>query len=87
MTDGHGKTVIRLMLVGPDESAPALFSRDGVIGFGDPRMVAELNFIITNIVFAQPGEYRLQIFGNEELLMERRLYVAGPPPGAMPPSE
>jgi len=50
-------------------------------------MVAELNFIITNIVFAQPGEYRLQIFGNEELLMERRLYVVGPPSGAMPPSE
>ena len=87
MTDGHGKTAIRLTLVGPDESAPALFSRDGVIEFGDPRMVAELNFIITNIVFAHPGEYRLQILGNDELLMERRLYVVGPGPEGMPPSQ
>jgi hypothetical protein len=87
MTDGHGKTAIRLMLVGPDESAPPLFSRDGVIEFGDPRMVAELNFIVTNISFATPGEYRLQILGNDELLMERRLYVVGPPADGEPPAE
>ncbi len=87
MTAGHGKTTMRLTLVGPDESAPPLFSRDGVIEFGDPRMVAELNFFITNVSFPQPGEYRLQIFGNEELLMERRLYVVGPPPGIAPSEE
>ena len=89
MTDGHGKTSIRLMLVGPNESDPPVFSRDGVIEFADPRMVAELNFIVTNVAFPQPGEYRLQIFGNDELLMERRLYVVGPaaqmggPPSSM----
>jgi hypothetical protein len=77
MTDGHGKTMIRLTLIGPDESAPPLFSREGVIEFGDPRMVAELNFVIANLSFPRPGEYRLQIFGNDELLMERRLYVIG----------
>lgn len=81
MTNGHGQTAIRLTLVGPDESAPPLFARDGTIEFTDPRVVAELNFIVTNVSFPQPGEYRLQIFGNEELLMERRLYVVGPPPG------
>jgi hypothetical protein len=77
MTDGHGKTMIRLTLIGPDEAAPPLFSREGVIEFGDPRMVAELNFVIANLSFPRPGEYRLQIFGNDELLMERRLYVIG----------
>jgi len=87
MTNGHGQTTIRLTMIGPDESAPPLFSREGMIEFGDPRMVAELNFVIANLSLPRPGEYRLQIFGNDELLMERRLYVlgAGAPPS--PPSD
>lgn len=87
MTNGHGKTTIRLTVVGPDESAPPLFSREGMIEFADPRMVAELNFVITNLSLPRPGEYRLQLFGNDELLMERRLYVlsVAPPPHAPPP--
>ncbi len=89
MTNGHGKTQIRLTLVGPDESQPPLFSREGMIEFVDPRMVAELNFALANISFPKPGEYRLQLFGNDELLMERRLYVLavgakGPPQGPSP---
>lgn len=83
MSNGHGKTRIRLTLVGPDENRPPLFSREGVIEFSDPRMVAEINFALVNITFPSPGEYRLQILGNDELLMERRLYVIGLPP-AMP---
>ncbi|HSW46594.1 MAG TPA: hypothetical protein VLM89_13600 [Phycisphaerae bacterium] len=84
MTNGHGKTEIRLAMVGPDEAAPPVFSRDGIIEFADPRMVAELNFVIGNISFPQPGEYRLQILGNDELLMERRLYVVGMNPPEAP---
>jgi len=89
MTNGHGKTRIRLTLVGPNESQPPLFSREGMIEFVDPRMVAELNFALANISFPEPGEYRLQIFGNDELLMERRLYVLAmgaknPPHGPAP---
>ena len=89
MTNGHGKTRIRLTLVGPDESQPPLFSREGMIEFVDPRMVAELNFGLANISFPKPGEYRLQLFGNDELLMERRLYVLAmgaksPPQGPSP---
>ncbi|HOW73214.1 MAG TPA: hypothetical protein PKY77_21665 [Phycisphaerae bacterium] len=84
MSNGHGKTRIRLTLVGPDESQPPLFSREGVIEFSDPRMVAEINFALVNITFPTPGEYRLQILGNDELLMERRLYVIGLPPSMSP---
>lgn len=91
LTNGHGKTQIRLTLIGPNESKPAIFSREGTIEFIDPRMVAELNFGLANVTFPEPGEYRLQLFGNDELLMERRLYVLamkakgpqqGPPPEA-----
>jgi len=80
LTNGHGKCKIRITLVGVDESQEALFSKEGVIEFHDPRAVAELNFSIANLKFPQPGEYRLQIFGNDELIAERRLYVRQVPP-------
>ncbi len=85
LTNGHGKTRIRLTLIGPDESQPSIFSREGAIAFADPRMVAELNFSVANLTFAKPGEYRLQLHGNDELLMERRLYVMAMPGPASPP--
>ena len=75
LTNGHGKTRIRLSLVTGSEDQSTLFSKEGVIEFNDPRAVAELNFQLNNLKFEEPGEYRLQLFGNDELLMERRLYV------------
>lgn len=82
LTDGHGRTRIRLMIVPAEGGGQTLFSGEGVIEFTDPRMVAELNFAIANLTFPAPGEYRLQVYGNDELLMERRLDVLqiGPPP-------
>lgn len=82
MTEGRGKTRVRLRLVRSDEAETEIFSREGTIDFGDPRVVAELNFTINNVVFQSTGEYRLQVYGNDELLKERRLYVQGvPTPG------
>jgi hypothetical protein len=46
-----------------------------MIEFANPRVVAELNFTVANLTFHEPGEYRLQVYGNNELLAERRLYV------------
>jgi len=83
LTEGRGKTRIRLRLIHSDNTETEVFSREGTIEFADPRVVAELNFTINNIVFESSGEYRLQVFGNDELLKERRLYVQGPP--ANPP--
>jgi hypothetical protein len=84
LTNGHGKTTIRLSLVGLDETAPALFNNQGTIDFRDPRAVVELNFGLGNLNFPTPGEYRVQVYGNEQLLAERRLYLMhiqqGPPP-------
>ncbi len=75
LTDGHGKSRIKLMLVGADEKQPPLFSGEGTIEFADPRVVAELNFRLNNVTFPHPGEYRFQVYANDELLMERRLHV------------
>lgn len=78
MTNGHGPTRIRLVLVHADDTKPPLFSQEGTIEFKDPRIVAELNFTINNLTLPEAGEYRLQVYGNDELLSERRLYVLGP---------
>ncbi|MBN1512629.1 MAG: hypothetical protein JXB13_11500 [Phycisphaerae bacterium] len=75
LTDGHGKVKIRLTLVGTNESNPPLFSGEGMIEFRDPRVVAELNFRLNNVTFPAAGEYRFQVYGNDQLLMERRLHV------------
>jgi hypothetical protein len=61
--------------VGANEGDPPLFSGEGTIEFPDPRVVAELNFGLRNVGFPHPGEYRFQVYANEELLMERRLHV------------
>jgi hypothetical protein len=75
MTDGYGVTRIKLMLAHADEKKEPLFSQEGTIDFKDPRVVAELNFAINNLVFHEAGEYRLQVYGNDQLLGERRLHV------------
>jgi hypothetical protein len=75
LTDGYGKTRIKLTLVHADEKREPLFAQEGVIEFSDPRIVAELNFTINNLTFHEPGEYRLQVYGNDMLLSQRRLHV------------
>lgn len=89
LTDGRGKTRIRLCLISAEEEQP-LFSQEGTIQFMDPRVVAEINFGIRNLQIPHPGEYRVQVYANDELLSERRLHVLGlqpagpsmPPPGS-----
>lgn len=75
LTEGRGNTTIRLSLVSSDDEAQVLFSQEGVIQFADPRVVAEINFGIRNLTIPRPGEYRVQVHANNELLGERRLHV------------
>ena len=86
LTDGRGNVRIKLALAGEEENLPPLFSGEGMIHFADPRVVAELNFQLSNVAFPKAGAYRFQLFANDELLMERRLLVIqGGPPTTEPP--
>ncbi len=87
LTNGHGNVRIKLALAGEDDNLPPLFSGEGMIHFADPRVVAELNFQLSNVTFPKAGAYRFQLFANDELLMERRLLViqGGSPPPEMAP--
>jgi hypothetical protein len=79
ITDGHGKTPIKLRLVDVDESRPPIFEGEAVLDFPDPLVVAEGVFVHAGPVFPEPGEYRLQLLGAGMLLRERRLQVLPPP--------
>lgn len=91
LTEGRGNTRIRLTLVSSADEQQVLFTQEGTIQFADPRVVAEINFGLRNLSIPQPGEYRVQIFANDELMAERRLHVLGirpmPTPGSPTPPE
>jgi hypothetical protein len=75
LTDGRGNMPIRLQLVDVNEAEEPLFVHDGEVAFADPRMVSEVVFIGQGIQFPHPGEYRLQLFANNEFMTERRILV------------
>jgi hypothetical protein len=81
ITNGHGKTPVKMRLVDVDETHDPVFEEETVIDFPDPLTVAELTFVRHGTVFPAPGEYRLQLFGAGQPLKERRIQVM-PPPGA-----
>lgn len=78
LTDGRGEFPVELELVDVDELREPIFKTEQPIQFHDPRIMAELVFLATNIQFPEPGEYRLKLFANQEFMIERRIVVGGP---------
>jgi hypothetical protein len=76
LTDGRGRTAIELRLVLVDQEGDQDVARaEGEIDFTDPQMVVEIDMILRGLVFPKAGEYRFQLLGAGEMLMERRLVV------------
>jgi hypothetical protein len=75
ITNGHGQTPMKLRLVDANEEQEALFETETSLLFSDPLVVIEVAFTAANVVFPEPGEYRLQLFGAGHPLRERRLHV------------
>lgn len=82
-TDGHGKTPMRLQIVDANEERQPIARLEVEADFGDPRMTLELDLVIANLTFPAAGEYRIQLYAGNELLIERRLVlvqIPGPTP-------
>jgi hypothetical protein len=75
LTEGRGDTTVQLRLVDVDELHAPLFELQTVVHFADPFQVREIVFTHPRVVFPEPGEYRLQLFGAGEPLLERRLQL------------
>lgn len=75
VTDGRGKTPLKLRIIDVDEENDPLFNSEIDLEFDDPRAIIEINFQINGITFPEPGEYRVQLFCVNEPIIERRLVV------------
>jgi hypothetical protein len=79
VTDGRDNPQLRLVLVDAEEEREPIVTAEMPVAFEDPRMVADVVFGFQNVSFPEPGEYRFRLFAGNEILMERRIIVAGPP--------
>jgi len=75
LTEGYGETELRLRLIDADELRPPLFELEATVEFSDPLTEVEVVFAHPKVVFPEPGEYRLQLFGAGEPLREWRLDI------------
>jgi hypothetical protein len=75
ITGGHGKTPLRLRIIDVDEVREAIVDTEMVVDFPDPITVLEPILVVKDIVFPEPGEYRVQLYGAGQFLRERRLQV------------
>lgn len=72
LTEGFGRKEIRFRIInGSDEAVIAERSVD--CDFIDPRIPVETTTYFDELRFPEPGEYFLQVFANEDILMERRI--------------
>jgi Family of unknown function (DUF6941) len=75
LTDGHGKVSIKLQAVDVDGENEPLFVNTAEAEFPDPRVIVEMDIHLRDLKFPAPGEYRFQLFANDQFLLERRLMV------------
>ncbi len=75
VTEGYGDTEFKLVLVDANETREPIFEMGLKVAFPDPLLVVELVFAAPSVVFPEPGEYRLQLYGAGQPLRERRLQV------------
>jgi hypothetical protein len=75
LTEWYGGCQLRLQLVDITEEETVLAYVDLIPTENDPWVVMEFAFAITDLVFPQRGEYRVQVVCEGEILKEHRLFV------------
>ena len=78
LTNGHGRTNVSIKIsriVADRIDGDLIGQLEGSIDFADPRMVSCLAMVLPNVVFPEPGEYRVSVESNGHLLNERKLVL------------
>lgn len=75
LTEGYGETQFTIRIADSDDARPPIVEGHGKVLFKDPRAIANLSLQFHGLTFPQPGQYRVQLFSNGELLREARLNV------------
>jgi Family of unknown function (DUF6941) len=75
LTDGHGTVELTLRIVDSNEARPPIVQGKGSVEFRDPRAIANLALQFHGLTFPEPGEYRVQLYCEGELLREAKLQL------------
>ncbi len=75
MIDGRGETPVRLRLIDVEEARESVLEFETIVNFLDPTEEVEMAFRLVDLVFPEPGDYRLQLYGAGQFLQERRFLV------------
>jgi hypothetical protein len=73
LTGGHGDVALMIRIVDANEERTPLVQGQGKVQFGSPLAIANLALQFHGLTFLEPGEYRVQLLSNGELLREARL--------------
>ena len=63
ITNGHGRTAMKLRLIDIDEARDPIMETETFIDFADPIIVAEMVVALKDVEFLEPGEYCVQLYG------------------------
>lgn len=80
VTDCRGTTPFLVRVIDVDERHPPLAEATTEVEMPDPLQTGMLVLPLEDLVFPEPGEYRVQLFSGHAPLIERRLLLI-PPPG------
>jgi hypothetical protein len=75
MIDGRGETPLRLRMIDVDETREPVLDFETTVNFLDPTEEVEIAFRLVDLVFPEPGDYRLQLEGAGQFLRERRFLI------------
>ena len=78
LTNGQGSTTATLRCVSMDSSDgedTTLWEVAAPIAFNSPNQIVEICFDLNRITFDSPGLHSLELFCQDDLLMERRFHV------------
>jgi hypothetical protein len=75
LTNGRGRVPFRIAVVDVDEQRDPVAELNGELEFPDIRAVIGLDAILMGVSFPMPGEYRVQLFVNNEFVIERSLLI------------
>jgi len=73
MTNGHGTTNTKIRLIDEQQDDKMIFEQSGQVRFKDVKQIVTLAVNLQGVVFQHPGEYRFQLFSDEQLLGQRRI--------------
>lgn len=73
LTDGSGEVELLIRIVDANDARPAIVEGKGKVTFKNPRAIANLALSFHGLRFPEPGEYRVQLYSDGELLREARL--------------